>query len=155
MVWFIVESAAVVLAAAAVGFAIGRAVRPGTPRATPSTAASASPAAAVTSTDALMAQLADCRGRAAGMVDDMAAMRNELATRYAEVVRLTDERDDARAAQSRAQVDLANRTAELILRGEEFARFRAAVRDRYGREPEVPLPPPPAHPVTEVDHHVA
>ena len=147
MVWFLVESAAVVLTAAAIGFLLARVLAR---RSDPTeVAAPASPAP----DDELMAQLANCRARASQMVDDMGLMRNDLATRYAEIVRLTDERDDALAAQSRAQVELANRTAELIVRGEEFARFRAAVRERYGTEPDIP-PAPPAPREAEVENRV-
>lgn len=148
MVWFLVESAVVVLAAAAVGFMLARVLAR---RSRPTEVGAPAPPSP---DDALMAQLSDCRARASQMVDDMALMRSDLATRYAEIVRLADDRDDALAAQSRTQVDLANRTAELIVRGEEFARFRAAVRDRYGDEPDIP-PAPPAPRDAEVEHRVS
>lgn len=149
MIMFLAQSAAVVLAAAAVGFLVGRVLT--ARRRHPDEVTAPGPS---DREEALVAQLADCRAKASRMVDDMALMRNDLATRYAEIVRLADERDNAMAAQSRAQVDLANRTAELIVRGEEFARFRAAVRERYGED--VPVPPAPPLPrEAEVEHHVA
>jgi len=136
VVVFLLESALVVLTAAVVGLAVGwtLARRRGT--------GPPPPAAATAPDDGLAARLADCRERGSRLVDDMGLLRRELATRYTEAVRLTEDRDDARAGQRRAQVDLANRTAELIVLTEEFGRFRQAVRDRYGDEPDVPAVAP-------------
>jgi hypothetical protein len=119
---YLLESAGVVAAAAAVGLAMGwmlfRRHAVGGPQ----------PSAAAPPDDDLAAQLADCRARATRLVEDMGLLRRELAGRDLEIARLVEERDGARAAKGRAQVDLANRTAELIVLGEEFARFRQSAR---------------------------
>jgi hypothetical protein len=125
---YLLESAAVVAAAAAVGLAMGWVLfrRHGGGEPTPS-------AAAPPDHD-LAAQLADCRARASQLVGDMGLLRRELAGRDLEIARLAEERDGARAAKGRAQVDLANRTAELIVLGEEFARFRQSVQGHYNSQ---------------------
>ncbi|MGF1646080.1 MAG: hypothetical protein ACFCVF_04055 [Kineosporiaceae bacterium] len=125
MTWYLVQSAVVVVTAAAVGVVVGWVLfrRRGSDR--------SSPAAGSASDDRLASQLADCRERASRLVDDMGLLRRELAGRDAEITRLVEERDDAQAAKVRAQVDLANRTAELIVMGEEFERFRQVARGRH------------------------
>lgn len=82
------------------------------------------------------------RSRLAWLENQVGDLRLELSARYAEVVGLRDSHEDAQAALSRAQVDLANRTAELIAANENLERFRQAVVDRFGDAPALPPPPP-------------
>lgn len=113
MGWFVTESIVVVLVALLVGAALGwLAWSARSPLRRPGPGPAEHQALVVESAH-LQSDMAEVSAREAALSRDVAAMRDELVERYEELTMRGNERDAARAALRRSQVELAQRTEEL------------------------------------------
>ncbi len=109
----VMESILVVLLALIVGVGLGwLAWHPRSPLRS-NTYAVAERKAMVAESERLHSSIAEAQSRETALLRDMAAMRDELVERYEELAMRGNERDAARAALRRSQLELAQRTEEV------------------------------------------
>lgn len=133
MGWFVTESVVVVLIALLIGAALGWLAWSAHSPLRPPGPGPAEHEALVVESAHLHSDMAEASAREATLSQDVAAMRDELVERYEELTMRGNERDAARAALRRSQMELAQRTEELGAARDHIAQLETSQEDQHVR----------------------